>query len=49
VVADALSRLDIEMSHLTLNFHDILELFGNYDDKSLNLDYPLSTAVIAKH
>jgi hypothetical protein len=49
VVADSLSRLDTEMSHLTLNSDAVLELFKNSDDKSLNIDYPLSTAVIAKH
>jgi hypothetical protein len=49
VVADALSILDIEISHLTLNSDTILELFENSNDKSLNIDYPPSTAVIAKH
>jgi hypothetical protein len=49
LVADALSRLDTEMSHLTLNSDAIPELFENSNDKSLNIDYPLSTAVIAKH
>jgi hypothetical protein len=49
VVADALSILDTEISHSTLNSNAIPELFENSDDKSLNIDYPLSTAVIAKH
>jgi hypothetical protein len=49
VVADALIRLDTEMSHLTLNSDAIPELFEKFDDESLNIDYPLSTAVIAKH
>jgi hypothetical protein len=49
VVADALSRLDTEMSHSTLNSNAILELFENSDVKSLNIDNSLSTAVIAKH
>jgi hypothetical protein len=49
VVADALSRLDTEMSHLTLSSDTITELFKNSDDKSLNIDYPLSTAVISKY
>jgi hypothetical protein len=47
VVAEAPSRLDTEMSHSTLNSDAIPELFENSDDKSLNIDYPLSTAVIA--
>jgi hypothetical protein len=49
VVADVLSRLDTEMSHSTLNSDAIPELFENSDEKSLNIDHPLSTAVIAKH
>jgi hypothetical protein len=49
MLVDALSRLDIEMSPSTLNSDAILELFKNSDDKSPNIDYPLSTAVIAKH
>jgi hypothetical protein len=49
VVAYALSRLDTEISHLTLNSNAIPESFENYNDKRLNIDYPLSTAVIAKH
>jgi hypothetical protein len=49
VVADALSRLDTEMSHSSLNSDANPELFENSNDKSLNIDYPLSTAVIAKH
>jgi hypothetical protein len=49
VVADALSRLDIEMFHSKLNSDAIPELFKNANDKSLNIDYPLSTAVITKH
>jgi hypothetical protein len=49
VVDDALSRLDTEMSHLTYNSDDFPELFENSGDKSLIIDYPLSTAVIVKH
>jgi hypothetical protein len=49
MVADALSRLDTEMSHLTLNSDAIPQIFENLGDKSLNIDYPLSTSVIAKH
>jgi hypothetical protein len=49
VVADALSILDTEMSHSTLNSDAIPESFENSDDKSLIIDYHLSTAVIAKH
>jgi hypothetical protein len=49
VVVDAQSRLDTEMSHSTLNSDSIPESFKNSNDKSLNIDYPLSTAVIAKH
>jgi hypothetical protein len=49
VISDALSRLDTEMSYSTLNSDIIPELFENSNDKSLNTDYPLSTAVIAKH
>ena len=49
VVADDLSRLDTEMSHLTYNSDAFPELFENSDDKSLIIDYPLSTAVIAEH
>jgi hypothetical protein len=50
VVADDLGRLDMEISHLTLNHDAISELFENSNNKSLNIDYPpLSTAVIAKH
>jgi hypothetical protein len=37
------------MSHFTLNFDTIPELFKNSDDNCLNIDYRLSTAVIAKH
>jgi hypothetical protein len=37
------------MSHSTLNSNAIPELFENSNYKSLNIDYPLSTAVIAKH
>jgi len=49
VVADALSRLDTEMSYSTYNSDAFPELFENLDDKSLTIYYPLSTAVIAKH
>ena len=49
VVADALRRLDTEMSHLTYNSDTFPELFENSDGKSLTIDYPLSTSVIAKH
>jgi hypothetical protein len=49
VVADALSRLDSAMSHLTYNSDAFPELFENSDDKSLIIDYPLSTAAIVKH
>jgi Integrase zinc binding domain len=49
VVADALSRLDTEMSHSAYDSDAIPELFKNSDDKSLIIDYPLSTAVIAEH
>jgi hypothetical protein len=49
VVADALSRLDTEISHSTLNSDTIPELFKNSNDESLNIDYPLNTAVVAKH
>jgi hypothetical protein len=41
VVADALNRLDTEMSHSTLNSDAIPELFENSNDKSLNIHYPL--------
>jgi hypothetical protein len=49
VVAGPLSRLDTEMSHSTLNSDAIPDLLENSNDKSLNIDYPLSTVVIAKH
>ena len=49
MVSDALSRLDTEMSHLTYNSNVFPELFENLDDKSLIIDNPLSTAVIAEH
>jgi hypothetical protein len=45
VVVDALSRLDTEMSHSTLNSDAIPESFENFDDKSISMDYPLSTTV----
>jgi hypothetical protein len=48
VVDDDLSRLDTKMSHLTLNPDAIPELFENSDDKSLNIDCPLSTAAITE-
>jgi hypothetical protein len=35
VVADALRRLDTEMSHLTFNSDAIPELFENSNDKSI--------------
>jgi hypothetical protein len=37
------------MSHSTLNSDAIPELFENSNDKILNIDYHISTAVIAKH
>jgi hypothetical protein len=49
VVADALNRLETEMFHFTFNSDSIPELFEKFDDKSLNIDYPLSTAVIAEY
>jgi hypothetical protein len=48
-LADALSRLDTEISHSILYSDAIPELFENPNDKSLNKDYPLSTAVITMH
>jgi Integrase zinc binding domain len=49
VVTDALSRLDTGMSHSTCNSNAFPELFENLDGKSLTIDYPLSTEVIAEH
>jgi hypothetical protein len=49
MVVDALSRLDTEISQSSSNYNAIPELFENSKDKSLNLDYPLSTSVIVKH
>ena len=49
VVAEALSRLYTEMSHLTYNSDTLPELFENSNDKSLIIGYPLSTAFIAEH
>jgi RNase H-like domain found in reverse transcriptase len=50
VVADALSRLDTEVSSATASSKQIAELYENTDDKSLqDLDYPLSTQIIAEH
>ncbi len=50
VVADALSRLDTEVSSTTTSSKQIAELYENTDDKSLQeLDYPLSTQIIAEH
>jgi hypothetical protein len=49
VVADALSRLDPGIFHLTLNSDSIPKLFESSNDKSLNTDYPLITAAIATH
>jgi hypothetical protein len=49
VVVDALSRLDTETSQSSSNYNVIPELLENSKDKSLNLDYPLSTSVIVKH
>jgi hypothetical protein len=49
MVSDALSRIDTEMSHSTLNSIAILESFENPNYNILNIDYLLSTAVIAKH
>jgi hypothetical protein len=37
------------MSHSTYNSDAFPELFESTDDKSLIIDYPLSTKVIAKH
>jgi RNase H-like domain found in reverse transcriptase len=50
VVADALSRLDTEVSSTTASSKQIAELYENADDESLqDLDYPLSTQIIAEH
>jgi hypothetical protein len=50
VVADALSRLDTDVSSTTTSSKQIAELYENTDDKSLqDLDYPLSTQIIAEH
>jgi hypothetical protein len=49
MVADALSRLDTEMSYLTLHSDAIQESFKNSYDKSLNVDYSQNTAAIAEH
>jgi hypothetical protein len=50
VVADALSRLDTDVSSTTASSKQIAELYKNSDDKSLqDLDYPLSTQIIAEH
>jgi hypothetical protein len=48
VVADALSRLDAEMSHSAYSSNALPEIFENSDGKRLTMDYPLSTAVIAE-
>jgi hypothetical protein len=50
VVADALSRLDTDVSSTTASSKQIAELYEKSDDKSLqDLDYPLSTQIIAGH
>jgi RNase H-like domain found in reverse transcriptase/Integrase zinc binding domain len=50
VVADALSRFDTEVSSTIASSKQIAELYENTDDKSLqDLDYPLSTQIIAEH
>ena len=50
VVADALGRLDTEVSSTTASSKQITELYENTDDKSLqDLDYPLSTQIIAEY
>jgi Integrase zinc binding domain len=50
VVVDALSRLDTEVSSTTASSKQIAELYENTDDKSIqDLDYPLSTQIIAEH
>jgi hypothetical protein len=50
VVADALSRLDTEVSSTTASSKQIAEIYENSDDKSLqDLDYPLRTQIIAEH
>jgi hypothetical protein len=50
VVADALSRLDTEVSSTTASSKQIAELYENLDDKRLQeLDYPLCTQIIAEH
>jgi hypothetical protein len=50
VVADTLSRLDTEVSSTTKSSKQISQLYENKDEKSLNdLDYPLSTQIIAEH
>ena len=50
MVADALSRLDTEVSSTTASSKQIAELYENTDDKSLqDLDYPLLTQIMAEH
>jgi hypothetical protein len=50
VVADALSRLDTEMSSTTASAKQLAELHENTVEKSLqDLDYPLSTQIMIKH
>jgi hypothetical protein len=50
VVADALSRLDTAVSSTMASSKQLSELYENTDDKSLqDLDYPLSTQIIAQH
>jgi hypothetical protein len=50
VVANALSRIDTDVSSTTASSKQIAELYENTDDKSLqDLDYPLSTQIIAEH
>jgi hypothetical protein len=48
VVANVLSRLDTGTPYSKFYSNSIPELLENSDDKSLNIDYPLSTVVIAK-
>jgi hypothetical protein len=46
---NAQSRLDINIFQLKLNPDPILELLENSNDEIPNIDFSLSTAVIAKH
>jgi Integrase zinc binding domain/RNase H-like domain found in reverse transcriptase len=50
VVADALSRLDTDVTSTTASSEQLTELYENTDDKSLQeLDFPMSTQLIAVH